>query len=143
MLANEYKCKLILVSRHCMQHCCDLFSFSYTHTLIYCFSPIIRSVPSVSDLMLIYIFSSRLPDKMPTDCLRAVKNFRELFLFMLMVRTLFYVFLNVFFFFLSFFFRSLSRRSKSIQGMDEQKSNCEENDSEPTGTVFFVELGLW
>ncbi|XP_023139493.2 histone-lysine N-methyltransferase 2D isoform X1 [Amphiprion ocellaris] len=28
--------------------------------------------------------------------------------------------------------RSLSRRSKSVKGMDEQKSNCEENDSEPT-----------
>nr|XP_046251817.1 histone-lysine N-methyltransferase 2D isoform X2 [Scatophagus argus] len=27
---------------------------------------------------------------------------------------------------------SLSRRSKSARGMDEQKSNCEENDSEPT-----------
>lgn len=31
--------------------------------------------------------------------------------------------------------RSLSRRSKSERGMDEQKSNCEENDSEPTGKV--------
>ena len=30
-------------------------------------------------------------------------------------------------------FRSLSRRSKLVEGMDEQKSNCEENDSEPTG----------
>lgn len=31
--------------------------------------------------------------------------------------------------------------------MDEQKSTCEENDSEPTGKVFlfyfFVELHLW
>ncbi|XP_026223798.1 histone-lysine N-methyltransferase 2D isoform X3 [Anabas testudineus] len=29
-------------------------------------------------------------------------------------------------------FLSLSGRSKPVQGMDEQKSNCEENDSEPT-----------
>lgn len=39
-------------------------------------------------------------------------------------------------------YRSLSKRSKSTRGMDEQKSNCEENDSEPTGTVLFENFSL-
>lgn len=38
--------------------------------------------------------------------------------------------------------RSLSRRSKSARGMDEQKSNCEESESEPTGNDDHIVLGF-